>query len=50
VCFEGCDFLRCIVVVNAELEIIGTTDNPILPGDETAGSDRDISKFECLDN
>lgn len=44
--FEGGNLLGGIVVVDAELEVIRTTDNPVLAGDETTGSHRDIGKLE----
>ena len=48
--FEGGDLLGGIVVVNTELEVIRTTDNPVLTGDKTTGSHRDIGKFEGFNN
>lgn len=47
--FEGCDLFGGVVVVDAELEVIRTADNPIFPGNESTGSDGDVGKFECLD-
>jgi hypothetical protein len=50
VSFERCDLLRGIVVVDAELEIIGTTDDPVLTGNESSRSYRDIGKLKSFDN
>lgn len=48
--FKRCDLLGGVIVVDAELKVIGTADNPIFSGNEPASSDRDISKLKCLDN
>lgn len=50
VSFERCDLLRCIVVVDAELEIVGAADDPVLAGNESSRSHRDIGKFKSFDN
>lgn len=48
--FEGGDFLRSVVIVYTDLEIIGTANDPVLAGDESAGSHRDVGEFKGLDN
>jgi len=50
VCFEGCDLLGGIVVVDAQLEVVRTADDPVLAGNETTGSDRDIGELERFNN
>ena len=50
VCFEGCNLFGGVVVVDTELEVIWTADNPVLPRDESTGTDRDIGKLECFDD
>lgn len=50
VCFERGDLLRGVVIVNTELEVIRTTNNPVLSRDKATGADRDIGKFEGLDD
>ena len=47
---EACDFLGCIVVVHADLEVIRTAYDPILAGNETTRTNRDICEFECFDD
>lgn len=49
-CFEGGDLFRSVVVVNAQLEVIGATDDPILARNEPASSNGDICEFKGLDN
>lgn len=48
--FEGGDLLRGVVIVNSNLEIIGSADDPILPGDEATCPYGDIGKFERFDD
>ena len=48
--FEGGNLLGGVVVVDTELEVITAADDPILTGDEAAGSDRDIGELESLDD
>ena len=48
--FEGSNFLRCIVVVDAKLEIIGTANDPILPRNKAARSNRDIGELKRFDD
>ena len=50
VSFEGGNLLGSVVVVNTQLEVIGTTDNPVLSRDESTGSDGNIGKLKGLDN
>lgn len=47
---EGCDLFRGIVVVDTELKVIRTANNPILAGNETTGSHGDIGELEGLNN
>lgn len=47
---EACDFLAGVVVVYPQLEVIAAAHDPVLPGDKTAGSDRDVGKLEGLDD
>jgi hypothetical protein len=50
VSFERCDLLRRVVVVDAELEIIGAADDPVLACNESSRSYRDIGKFKSFDD
>ena len=50
VSFEGRDFLRGVVIVNADLKVVRTTDDPILAGDESPCSYGDIGELKGLDN
>ena len=50
VCFEGGDFLGGIVIVDADLKVIGATDYPILARDKAAGAYGYIRQFEGFDN
>ena len=47
---EGGDLLGGIIIVDAQLEVVGAADDPVLSGDETAGSDRDVGQLKCLDD
>lgn len=47
---EGGNLLGGVVVVDTELEVITTADDPVLTGDEAAGSDGDIGELEGLDD
>ena len=47
---EGGDLLGGVVVVDTHLEVIGATDNPVLPRDEATGADGNVGKLECLDD
>lgn len=49
-CLEGCDLLACVIVVDPHLEVIAAADNPVLAGDEAAGSYGDIGELEGLDD
>lgn len=48
--FEGGNFFRGIVVVDANLEVIGAAYYPILAGHEAASSDGYIGKLERFDD
>ena len=48
--FEGGNFLRGIVVVDSELEVIAPTDYPIFPSDESTSADRNVGKLERLND
>lgn len=48
--FEGRDLFGGVVVVDTELEVIRTANNPVLPCDESTGADRDIGELECFDD
>lgn len=50
VCLERGYLFGSIVIVDANLEVIGATDNPILAGYEAASSYRDIGEFKGFDN
>jgi hypothetical protein len=50
VSFEGGDLFGGVVIVNTELEVIRTADNPVLPRNESTGADGDIGEFECFDD
>lgn len=47
---KGGDFLRSVVIVHTDLEVIGTANDPVLAGNESAGAHRDIGEFKGLDN
>ena len=47
---ETGDLLAGVVVVDAELEVIAATHDPILAGDEAAGADGDVGELEGLDD
>ncbi len=47
---EAGDLLAGVVVVDAELEVIAATDDPILAGDEAAGAHGDVGELEGLDD
>lgn len=48
--FEGGNLLGCVVVVDAELEVIAATHNPVLAGDEATRSYGNIGQFKRLDD
>lgn len=50
VCLEGGDLLGSVVVVDAQLEVIGTADNPVLARNEATSSYGYVGEFECLDD
>ena len=47
---ERGDFLGGVVVVDANLKVIGTTDYPVLAGYKATSSYRDIGKLERFDD
>ena len=47
---EGGDLLGGVIVVDTELEVVGAADDPVLSGNEAAGSDRDIGQLEGFDD
>lgn len=47
---EGRDLFGGIIVVDTELEVIRTANNPVLAGNETTGSHGDISELEGFNN
>ena len=47
---ESGDLLAGVVVVDAQLKVIAATHDPILPGNEAAGSDGNIGELEGLDD
>ena len=49
-CFEGCNLLGGVVVVDAELEVIAAADDPVLAGDKAAGAHGHVGQFEGLDD
>lgn len=44
------DLLRGVVVVDTQLKVVGTADNPVFPRNKSTGSDGDIGKFKGLDD
>ena len=48
--FEGGDFLGGVVVVDAQLEVVGAADDPVLAGDEAAGAHGHVGELEGLDD
>lgn len=46
---KTCNLLRGIIIINPQLEIIATTDDPVLPRHETTSPDWDICQLERLD-
>ena len=47
---ERSDFLGCIVVVDTELEVVRTANNPVLAGNEASSSYGNIGEFEGFNN
>ena len=43
---KGCDLFGGIVVVDTELEVIRTADDPVLASNEATSSHRNIGEFE----
>ena len=50
VSFEGGDFLGCVVVVDTDLKVVGTADDPVLASNESTSADGDVGEFEGLDD
>ena len=48
--FEGGNLLGGVVVVDAKLEIVRTAYYPVLAGNETACSYRDVGEFESFND
>lgn len=48
--FKSSYLFGSVVVVDSKVEVIGTDDKPVLSGDKTTGSYRDIGNFERLDD
>ena len=48
--FEGGDLFGGVVIVDTELEVIRTADNPVLPRNESTGTNGDIGEFEGFDD
>lgn len=48
--FKRSDLLGCVVVVHAQLEIIATAHNPVLPSDKATSAHGYIGKFERFDD
>lgn len=46
--FKGGNLFGRVVIIHPDVEIIGTANDPILAGDESSGSNRNISEFESL--
>ena len=47
--FEGGDLLGGVVVVDTELEVIRPANNPVLPRNESTGTNGDIGELEGFD-
>lgn len=47
---KGGDLFGRVVVVDSQLEVIGTAHNPVLSCDEATGANRDIGELEGLDD
>lgn len=48
--FKGSDLLGGIVIVDSQLEVIGTADNPILSGNEATSANGNICELEGFDD
>lgn len=48
VSLEGRDLLGGVIVVDAQLEVIRSANNPVLAGNEATGSYGDIGELECF--
>lgn len=49
-CLKRDDFLGCVVVVDAEVEIIGAANDPVLARDEAPSAYRNICKLKGFDD
>lgn len=49
-CFEGGGLLGCVVVVDSQLKVITSADDPVLSSNETTGADRYVCQLECLND
>lgn len=47
---KRCDLFRRVVVVNPKVEVVRTTDNPVLASNKSTGSYRDICEFKGFDD
>ena len=47
---EGCNLLACVVVVDPQLEVIATANNPVLARNEATCSYGYIGEFEGLND
>lgn len=47
--FKCRDFLVCVVIENAKLEVIRSRDKPVLAGDEFHAAHWNLCDFKCLD-
>lgn len=47
---KGCNLFGGIVIVHSDVEIVGTANDPILAGNESSGSHRNIGEFKSLDD
>jgi hypothetical protein len=45
---EYYDLLVCVVIEDAQLKVVGTSDEPALSSDESTAPHWDLCDFECL--
>lgn len=45
---KGGNLFGGVVIIDPDVKIIGTANDPILSGDESSGSHRNIGEFESL--
>jgi hypothetical protein len=48
--FELSDLFRRVVVIDSELEVVRSDNDPVLASDETTGADGNIGNFEGFDD